>query len=442
VAAVLKRLEPERSGLASAQERPATVPPALTTWLRGQSVNLARHASGLRPFAKGEFGAGPAAPSEAQRQAVNAPIQHIRRELVRTGAALRAGVPQRVPARRGDLFADLLDLKYKGIRGTKALEQFWFFYFDIFNQRQSRFAPLLLACDRIALDCYQVVYTGLGRARSIPSPRPFAYMQPEQAPATYRRGVRISRLGRRQNPFPLIKLPYHRLMNPWTLGAVPHEVSHNLQADLGLWTPMPRAIYARLRRHGVPAGTARVWARWHKEMFADVLGCLLIGPTFVLSLMDVVGHPVVQAGLFNPVGVHPTPYLRVLINLEVIRRIGFEEEAAAYSAAWRSLYPPTIRRLIPAGLLSSFAQARRAAVETMAFTPYAQLGGKSLAEVVAFAPKDQTIALEAAERLAVGTDPGIVPERFLIAAARIAFDRRLAPSERIAANFYDALGRR
>ena len=36
------------------------------------------------------------------------------------------------------------------------------------------------------------------------------------------------------NPFPLVQLPYHRLVNPWTLGAVMHEVSHNLQTDLGL----------------------------------------------------------------------------------------------------------------------------------------------------------------------------------------------------------------
>ena len=48
----------------------------------------------------------------------------------------------------------------------------------------------------------------------------------------------------------------------------------------------------------------------------------------------------------------------------------------------------------------------------------------------------------AARRLAAGIDPGIAPERFLIAAARIAFDRRLAPPGEIARHFYDALGRR
>jgi len=52
------------------------------------------------------------------------------------------------------------------------------------------------------------------------------------------------------------------------------------------------------------------------------------------------------------------------------------------------------------------------------------------------------MAEEAAERLARGEDPGIVPERFLIAAARIALQRRHAPPARIARNFFEALGRR
>ena len=54
------------------------------------------------------------------------------------------------------------------------------------------------------------------------------------SPATFRRNLPLRRLGRQLNPFPLIQLPYHRLVNPWTLGAVLHEVSHNLQNDLGL----------------------------------------------------------------------------------------------------------------------------------------------------------------------------------------------------------------
>jgi hypothetical protein len=49
---------------------------------------------------------------------------------------------------------------------------------------------------------------------------------------------------------------------------------------------------------------------------------------------------------------------------------------------------------------------------------------------------------EAAQRMARGTDPGIVPERFLIGAARFAIDNRLASADAIRDAFYRELSRR
>ena len=49
---------------------------------------------------------------------------------------------------------------------------------------------------------------------------------------------------------------------------------------------------------------------------------------------------------------------------------------------------------------------------------------------------------EAARRIATGTDPGIIPARFLVGATRWAVDRRLAPPAAVARNFYQALVRR
>jgi hypothetical protein len=49
---------------------------------------------------------------------------------------------------------------------------------------------------------------------------------------------------------------------------------------------------------------------------------------------------------------------------------------------------------------------------------------------------------EAAGRLAAGTDPGVVPERFLIGAVRTALDRRLASPDQLMRNFYTELVRR
>src|SRR6185312_11149314 len=141
----------------------------------------------------------------------------------------------------------------------------------------SMFADWLLSCDRIALSCYQAAYLGVGEPKPLPAPPPFCYARTGFSPATFRRGIPLSKLGRQINPFPLVQLPYHRLVNPWTLGAVLHEVSHNLQNDLGLARAVPLSIARRLLREGFGRMSAAVWTRWNRELFADLSGLLLGG---------------------------------------------------------------------------------------------------------------------------------------------------------------------
>lgn len=62
-------------------------------------------------------------------------------------------------------------------------------------------------------------------------------------------------------PFPLLQLPYHRLVNPWTLGAVMYEASHNLQSDLGLSKEIPRQVGLRLLKADMGRQVASVWVR-------------------------------------------------------------------------------------------------------------------------------------------------------------------------------------
>jgi hypothetical protein len=78
----------------------------------------------------------------------------------------------------------------------------------------------------------------------------------------------------------------------------------------------------------------------------------------------------------------------------------------------------------------------------MCFRPFRSLGNKSLAQVIRFEKKDQKMIEESARRIAAGVDPGIIPERFLIGAARVALDRRMARPGVITENFYKELVRR
>src|SRR5574341_186455 len=225
---------------------------AMLPLLRAQAINVNRHAAALRPFKHGEFGTGDAAPSEGHIRAVNELIKTLRGDLLRMTKRVTDAVAQSVTDPTTVNLQRVVTHKEHAHNWVRRIERVWDFYCELFGQRQSQFADWLVSCDRIALDCYQHTLLGLGLAKSIPAPPPFWYMRTGFSPATFRRGIPLRRLGRQLNPFPLIQLPYHRLVNPWTLGAVLHEVSHNLQNDLGLAQAIPNAITSELRAGGHP----------------------------------------------------------------------------------------------------------------------------------------------------------------------------------------------
>jgi len=416
--------------------------PVLLHWLRAQSTNVTRHAAALRPFKREEFGTGAAMPSEGHIQVVNKLITKLRRGLLKMSEHVHVAIGKASERPSSPRLQRVVSRKDKAHRWVQGIEKIWDFYFELFGQRQGKYGDWLLSCDRIAMDCYQAAYTGLGTARTVPAPPPFCYMKTGFAPATIRRGIRMRRLGKQFNPFPLIQLPYHRLVNPWTLGAVMHEVSHNLQSDLGLNKDIPRQVGLRLMDAGLGRMVSSVWVKWNREMFADMSALLLGGPEVVGSLMDVIGRAPGAVFSFNARGPHPVPYLRLLISAEMLRRMGFEEEAEQYSRAWKRIYPSARGGTIPKRVLATFPRACALAVDTMCYKPYRSLGNKSLSQVIRFEKKDKAMIEESAKRIAAGVDPGIIPERYLIGAARVALNRRLARPGVITENFYKELVRR
>src|SRR3954447_8600335 len=418
--------------------------PVLDPWLASQALNSVRHAAALRPFRAGEFGTSPAAPSPGHLQAANQLIVRLRAQLLALNRPLRAAADRARREPSPDTLGRVVALKESAHAIVRAIEQVWDHYWVIFGQRtQVPYADWLVSCDRIGLDCYQAAFRGVGAHKTVPAPGPFAYMRTGFSPATFRRGLPLTRLGRNANPFPLVELPLHRLANPWTLGAVLHEISHTLHSDLGLDRRIPAEITRRLRAERMPASVVRTWSRWNRETFADLSGLLLGGPAIVASLMDVVGRSRPPTYAFHPGAPHPTPYLRTYLSIELLRRMGFTDQARRYSRAWSALYPRALAaQYIPPAILATAGRAIPLVVDAMCFTAYSELGDRSLARSYRFEIKDQLMIEDAARRLAAGTDPGVVPARFLIGAARVALDRKLARPGVIATNFYEELARR
>jgi hypothetical protein len=221
-----------------------------------------------------------------------------------------------------------------------------------------------------------------------------------------------------------------------------HEVSHNFQNEMGLDRSVPRALALRLLNAGCPRPVAQTWTRWNREIFADMSGLLLGGPAVVGSLMDVVGRSPAATLSFNPDGVHPTPYLRTFLSIELLQRMGFPDQAKQYRAAWTRLYPDPRRGTFPSAMLKDAHSVIGLVVDTICYRPFKELGNRSLAQVIRFEPKEQVMIEEAARRLAAGNDPGIIPERFLISATRFALENKLARPGKITENFYKELARR
>jgi hypothetical protein len=171
-------------------------------------------------------------------------------------------------------------------------------------------------------------------------------------------------------------------------------------------------------------------------------GLLFGGPAIVTSLMDVVGRSRENTLTFSDGAPHPTPFLRTFLSCELLRRMGFDDDAKALRAMWKQLYPKPSAQSIPRAMLATFDEACALVVDTICYRRFETLGNKSLSEVIRFEKKEQVMIEEAARRLATGNDPGVVPERFLIAAARIAFDRKLARPGVITDHFYRELARR
>jgi hypothetical protein len=168
-------------------------------------------------------------------------------------------------------------------------------------------------------------------------------------------------------------------------------------------------------------------------------GLLLGGPSFAASSMDILARAPESTVYYSPRGPHPTPHLRMLINAELMRRMGFETESKQIRKAWLRIYPDPSSGNIPVALLKTFDEACPIAVDAICYQAYKSLGNRSLAKVMNFGQKEQQMIEEASRRLASGIDPGIIPERFLIGAVRLALDRRLARPEVLTKNFFKAL---
>jgi hypothetical protein len=240
------------------------------------------------------------------------------------------------------------------------------------------------------------------------------------SPATQRRGVALARLLGDANPFPVIRIPWDR-DNPWQPVFL-HEVSHNLQADLGLWHENAIAVGNRLTGMRFDPLVVTIFKRWHKEIFADLSALLLGGTPAAWGMMEFLAHPGQRALTYKPGGAHPTGWIRVLLLGEMVRRMGFADEADRIEKVWRELYNPKRGHRIPEALVAAAPRVVVDVVDEIAYQPRRNLAQHALADAIPFRRDDETAIRRAGVSLAAGRLPTDLPPRFYVTASHVALD--------------------
>ncbi|QSA97004.1 hypothetical protein [Methylococcus sp. EFPC2] len=372
-------------------------------------------AVGIRPQDR------PYAPSEAHFRAANQRLATIDAQVARRLEHLQ-GHWQSAPLDR--VLIDIALVEREVDRARRAFGLF----FELFSQRGSVFAPTLAAHDVIAADCYAAIRQAAPRIFRGPLLKPLCYMEHGFSPATMRRGVQLNRLLGEPNPFPIVRLPWDR-DNPWQAVFL-HEVSHNLQADLGIWRENRQAVVRRVIRSVGDPGLTRIWGVWHKEIFADLAAILLGGPAAAWGMATFLAHPATRTMTFRPGGAHPTAYLRVHILAEMVRRLGFTREAERLTRVWDTLYRPSgAQHRLPQRLLASSSRLIPEVVDEIAFQTRRNLAHRSLSDIIPFRPEHEAAIHAGARRLAQGQVPENLPPRQLVSAASYALaDGKIQPN--------------
>jgi hypothetical protein len=214
-----------------------------------------------------------------------------------------------------------------------------------------------------------------------------------------------------QLPFPVIGVPWYQVgFLPGAL-TIAHEVGHAVEADYGITALLQKSV-----REAV-SDPQRLddWVSWTSEMFADIYGCMCLGPSFVGSLADTLAADRSTVDSETDRG-YPPRSLRVFLNCAALDTLGFEKAAAGIRADWGAEYPP------PNGS-RAYEKDVHAVAGALLSTCVRKHSGKpvSLRKLVAFSPQQDRSALKHAINATDGIASVAENIRVLFAAVRHAY---------------------
>jgi len=137
-------------------------------------------------------------------------------------------------------------------------------------------------------------------------------------------------------PTPYIVAPYWGHRQVWTWLAYAHEVGHHVYRNVkGLSDELEINLALELWSRGEGYDIQYIWFHWLEEIFADLFGLLQIGPAFARTQQLMLPHlpfrvlrrmgesPNLGDALLRAADeTHPIPYLRVLLAIRALEKLG------------------------------------------------------------------------------------------------------------------------
>lgn len=308
----------------------------------------------------------------------------------------------------------------------------WDYFRDMLELRFSpTFKHVLWIADTVAWDCYLPVLERAADEGIIPRSKlrepPLTYLTAALSPATFPRAGRTfesvdPNQGTVRLPIPVIEIPWDQVENVWELASIPHEVGHDVEADLQLRPLFKLNLDTILLGEGVPQERVDTWKNWVGEVFADLVALQLAGPAFTETLFQLLLWPGKMVTTLDQTAKHPTPYLRILLNVSYIETLvpgapALIDQAKDIKARWVGIYgeQPHLNDFV-----KDFPFVFRALMDTQLHA----LKNKTVRQLIPYSIGDDKRIRDAARYLLTGEDAPAamsLKPRQCISAARLAF---------------------
>ncbi len=261
----------------------------------------------------------------------------------------------------------------------------------------------------------------------------------------------------KERPIAIISVPTSGIESAWSWLALPHEVGHNILANVvGLLKEIIGKVDKGLRQHRYhlegrpPLGISHskmfeyIWHAWMDEIGADFIALLFAGPSYALSRLhdavpeaygvDKVDHFHISVADMQ-VPPHPNCYIRILLLCRLLKEMEFIEEANVIERGWKSrhrkvdsihvLDPDRHLRELFAIPVEDLMRSFEEIVRVLCCSPLASLGQNCLRDIINFRPVDWEVAKYISTQLTRADDmdiPELARPGQILSASRLAFE--------------------